>query len=318
MDAARAFTLLEMLMATALSTVLMIGVMAVVADLGSAGLDSSVRQRKPLETGGDPAPGIGRDALGAWVGLLREDLRHATEVVASRDNELTLWGYGALDSRSRERTHRPVRVRYGIETVGGRSWLVRRQSLLDALTNQNVQRDLVCGGVRRFELVSVRGESAPGPADADSSGRQAVEKEGGSGSQETEVGEGQMENDAPGESGGSERNATDRDGAASGVRRSTGSGRESYFYRGNWYYAEHLPDHIRERLTSEGTGERSSSSPDAERTAAPPGQGSGFGDEGASERGGAAGGGSVENVWRLRVWTGDGEEPAHERVVILR
>jgi prepilin-type N-terminal cleavage/methylation domain-containing protein len=143
MTGARAFTLLELLVATALSAILMVGVLAVVADLGAAAVAAQEKA--------DPAAPLGPQALEAWVRLLREDLRHARTVVADKEGELVLVGYGALDA-ARQRTHRPVRVLYRIEEVRGRPWVTRRQAALDCLTNQNVQRDLVCGGVTRFEL----------------------------------------------------------------------------------------------------------------------------------------------------------------------
>ena len=44
-------------------------------------------------------------------------------------------------------------MQYQVQDIGGQAWLVRRQTALDVLTNFNVQRELVCYGVRRFELV---------------------------------------------------------------------------------------------------------------------------------------------------------------------
>jgi hypothetical protein len=141
----RAFTLLELLLATALTTVLMIGVLAVVADLGA-----------PEAAAGHVPDGERDRAFEACLDLLHEDLGHAVAVDASRANELTLVGYAALDAAGRERTHRPVRVRYTLEQIDGRSWLVRRQDALDVRTNRTVQRDLVCCGFTGFRLIADR------------------------------------------------------------------------------------------------------------------------------------------------------------------
>ena len=148
MNSRRGFTLLEMLLATVLSVMLMVGVLAVIAGLGTAA----------SKAGDQPVPAA--DAIDGWLRLLQEDLNLAVKIDASRSNELTLTGYAALDEPGRERTHRPARVLYRFEDVGGRRWLIRRQALLDLATNQNVQRDLVCSGLSRFELVPTPMEAA--------------------------------------------------------------------------------------------------------------------------------------------------------------
>lgn len=165
----RAFTLLELLLATVLLTGLMVSVLAVLTrigthDLSSAGITST--SLKIEATSADPSLlRVSTSDIDAWIAVLREDIDHAIEIDTSVTNEVTLIGYAGLDDVNRRRAHRPVRVTYKIETLSGRPWLIRRQAWLDVLSNQNVQRDLVCGGVLRFELVSVPGETrAPGEA----------------------------------------------------------------------------------------------------------------------------------------------------------
>ncbi|MCY2926021.1 MAG: prepilin-type N-terminal cleavage/methylation domain-containing protein [Planctomycetota bacterium] len=143
------FTLLEMLLALTVSAMLMAGVLAVVTGLGARGLAAAPHADGERMTG----------AVDAWVRLLREDLANATASEGS-ENELVLTGYAALAGPERERTHRPARVVYRLEDVAGRRWLVRRQALLDVLSNDNLQRDLVCRGVKRFSLVRTP-EAAP-------------------------------------------------------------------------------------------------------------------------------------------------------------
>jgi hypothetical protein len=155
MKSARGFTLVEMLLATVLTTILMVGVLAVITTLGTRGaVADSVR---PLEGLTDT------QAAEACARLVREDLDEATNVDATKVGELRLSGYGALDSRSRERTGRPVNVRYAVEEIDGRPWLVRRQESLDALGLDNVLCDLVCEGVRRMELVKTPSDSKDSP-----------------------------------------------------------------------------------------------------------------------------------------------------------
>ena len=141
MSSRHGFTLLEMLLAAVLSVMLMVGVLAVIASLGTAA----------GKAGEQPVPAA--DAIDGWLRLLQEDLNLAVRIDTSRPNELTVTGYAALDDSGRERTHRPARVLYRFEEVAGRRWLIRRQALLDVATNQNVQRDLVCDGLSRFELL---------------------------------------------------------------------------------------------------------------------------------------------------------------------
>lgn len=152
----RGFTLLEILLGLTLTTLLMVGVLAVVTDLGTRGL------ARPGEAGGDSD-----DVVDALVRLLREDLVSAS-VETVGENELSLTGYAHLDSACGERVHRPVRVDYRLERRGGRGWLVRRQAALDVLHNRGVQEDLVCGGVERFELTRV-GQVGSGGAKVDAS-----------------------------------------------------------------------------------------------------------------------------------------------------
>jgi prepilin-type N-terminal cleavage/methylation domain-containing protein len=161
----RGFTLLELLLATALLTVLMVGILAVVADFGA-----SKRAFKSLhqELDGTQASAAGLDdqTIASWLRLLQDDLGYALAIDAKRENELVLVGYGALNEGSGERSHRPVRVTYLLEEMNGRSCLIRRQELLDVPTNQNVRRDLVCCGVLRFilkHLTTVRAISPGNP-----------------------------------------------------------------------------------------------------------------------------------------------------------
>lgn len=146
------FTLLELLLATMLSTVLMIGVLAVVSDLGASGLGAGDALAKSADAGGESGAAVDQAALEAWVRLLRDDLAHAGYVDVAQENAVTLVGLAALEGPGRRLTHRPVRVEYRVEMVKERAWVVRRQESLDVLTNQSVQRDLACGGVRRFVL----------------------------------------------------------------------------------------------------------------------------------------------------------------------
>lgn len=153
MNNSRGFTLLELLMAAALTTILTIGLLAVLTNisassnlpLNSIGNSSGVMSKMDISIG----------EIDALVRLLREDIIHADKIDASKVNELSITGYGALDRISRQRKHRPVNVLYKLEKIDGHFWLIRRQEALDVLSNQNIQRDLICSGVTRFKLVLI-------------------------------------------------------------------------------------------------------------------------------------------------------------------
>lgn len=154
MTRCRAFTLVELLLASALSVVLMAAVLAVIVQL---------RQASSADLA---LPGLGEGYASpeAWVAMLADDLRHAITVEEAGAAELNMVTRSALDAETYEQTHRPVRVRYHIERIGDRSWLIRRQAALDVLDNVHVQRDLVCPDVIRFELVSMGEDPATVPA----------------------------------------------------------------------------------------------------------------------------------------------------------
>ncbi len=137
----RGFTMVEMLMATALAGVLMVGVMTVVVRLYSPP-ESSVQS---LATG---------RGLDRWVHLLNRELSSAQSLqVAADQSTLTLTGPLGLDQVQRQSTHRPVQLRYRLVVIAGGTWLLREQESLDESTNQRMQRDLVGGPFQRLQFV---------------------------------------------------------------------------------------------------------------------------------------------------------------------
>ncbi len=286
----RAFTLLELLLATALTAVVMIAVLAVVGDLGAPGAAEGVA---PQRTAGGretveapPEPGT----LEAWMQLLREDLHNAGAVDTSRKNELALTGFAALAGPSRRRTHRPVRVLYRIEVIDGRHWLVRRQEALDLRSTENVERDLVCCGLRRFEVTKlvVKVDRGDAPA-ARSAGTASRPKSGGAAGALART-----------------RRAPPPDFAyvnhQSFVLDKTGlhqrvPAAERVLIKDRWYVSEDAV--AREARNGQMLGRSALDAEDAEAL---------FG--GSREQG--------VTVWRLRAWTGDRPEPAHDRVVTVQ
>jgi prepilin-type N-terminal cleavage/methylation domain-containing protein len=183
------FTLVEMLLASVLLSLLMMGVFAVVVAVarpagrvaevsprvsGGSGMMPTVAGAK-TDSAQAPVP-LNDGVVDALVRLLREDLKHASSISCD-EGGITLVGHGAVDAAGRAPTHRPARIEYRIETIDDRHWLIRRQFALDLLTTQNIQRDLVCVGVTSVDLVAVGDEkitrkntpvtpSAPGQTEA--------------------------------------------------------------------------------------------------------------------------------------------------------
>lgn len=138
----KAFTILEMLAATALAALLMLAVLHVIGSVG--------RTRAALAREFDPA----------WraqvLETLRLDLTHSTGV-RYEPNGVTLTGHAGLDRATLAPDHKPVTVAYGLATVAGRNWLYRRQTPR-AGSGRQPWRELLCADVTTF---SVRPAAAP-------------------------------------------------------------------------------------------------------------------------------------------------------------
>ena len=132
----RAFTILELLAATALTALLMAAVLHVVGAIGAS--------RATLARQTDTA--AWRDDL---LDVLRRDMTNASKVTFGADG-MTLTGHGALDAGTLEFSHEPVTVVYGLSVIDGRSWLVRRQAPRDGLSHTPAWAELVCPDVTGF------------------------------------------------------------------------------------------------------------------------------------------------------------------------
>lgn len=137
----RGFTLIEMLLATVLTAVLMVGVLAVIAQI------SSPLQRAEKTAQAEISP-IDQDTV---VSVLYADLAQA-RTIQTPPNRLHLMGYSSLDPQLRTRTQRPVKIQYLIEEVAGQPWLIRVEHALDADGSIASQTELVAQGVTRILL----------------------------------------------------------------------------------------------------------------------------------------------------------------------
>jgi prepilin-type N-terminal cleavage/methylation domain-containing protein len=134
----RAFTLLELLASTALAALLMLAVLRVVGSLG-ASRAALARQPQVQPWRGD------------LVETLRRDLTNASQITFGPDS-VTLVGHGSLDPIDVTLGHQPVTVVYGLSSLHGRRWLVRRQSSRDTGSNQTAFAELLCGDVASFNI----------------------------------------------------------------------------------------------------------------------------------------------------------------------
>jgi hypothetical protein len=135
MPAARpAFSLIELVAALALATLLTIAVLAGMRSMvaGLPGIASS-------------SCSAGADAR--LADLLRFDLSQASSI-RQTDGSLYLAGYSGLDASTFQPTHRPVIVAYSERAVAGRDWLVREQTALDVLSTRGTWSELVAEGAQ--------------------------------------------------------------------------------------------------------------------------------------------------------------------------
>jgi len=153
----RAFTLLELLAATALSALLMVAVLHVLGTIS--------RDRQSMA--GRPGPQVWRADL---VDTFRRDLAGSTGVRYGT-NALVLTGQAALDRRTVAPRDEPVTVSYGLTSLHGRTWLIRRQASRNARSNEGSWMELLCPDVVGFSVRPVDAEVGMGgllnePADA--------------------------------------------------------------------------------------------------------------------------------------------------------
>ena len=132
------FTLIELVAATALTAVLAITAMYVIA---------SLRQR--------PQADSSLSTPSAWTEQLRDRVRwDLTQAVALRLDPagMVMAGYGSIDAVTREPTHRPVTVSYSLKSLAGHSWLIREQTDLNILSAAGSSTEWLLVNVSRFEI----------------------------------------------------------------------------------------------------------------------------------------------------------------------
>ena len=129
-------TIVELLAATALATMLVAAVLGV--------LNRVTQQQKVLLTDDAPEPWHNR-----IVDLLEWDLANSQTIRTTPDG-IHLEGFASRDVVTGEPLHCPAVVSYLIVREGERSWLMRRETHPDALVLDNRTAELVCAGAERI------------------------------------------------------------------------------------------------------------------------------------------------------------------------
>lgn len=137
------FTLIEMLAATTLAAVMMVGLLAVMASL-RRGLEQQQHTDSQW-----------RQKVLAVVG---QDFQLARYGAAPQQNQLLLIGYLDRDPLTGAPTHRPARVLYQIVPAGEDQVLIRQQQRLDGSRSHPVQVRLLAAEISRFKVVAVQAQ----------------------------------------------------------------------------------------------------------------------------------------------------------------
>lgn len=230
-----AFTMMEMLLATLLTVLLMMGVLAVLVQVHPAADARSPSGSLNHQPGQDAWDGsIDVPRLDAWADLLARDLANARRIDATRPGMIAMTGYCAIDGQTYELVHRPVRVVYRVERVDEQAWVIREQTALDVLSNRNVRVDLVCPDVDRFVVVEGTDEQ-----------RNNLEPNVAAARAITGVADKHSSNDDPGTGGEGEQQGR------SMVGESRKRPPRAILVGGLWFYWEHAPAWAREKELAE-------------------------------------------------------------------
>ena len=149
----RGFTLLELMLATTLVSVLMVGVMGVIGSLAPASLAAVADESEAL--------GAGSYATVRLVQLIADDLSRMDRLDMKPDGAVNLYGQLALDGGTGRWLDRPAQVTYRFAEIGSRRLLLRRQRLLDKLTNQATTVELLAAGVKELQWVPIEAKDSP-------------------------------------------------------------------------------------------------------------------------------------------------------------
>ena len=145
---ARAFTLIELVLAAALAATFSVAVLGTLTRIP--------RRREHM-----PRQPAWRESESALLSVVEMDLLNASGIRA-RPSGISLKGFCRLDAERKRVVHLPATVTYEVGAAAGQSWLLRRQSFLDPAGVPRRQTDLVCHGVKKIAVVAGdSGEAGP-------------------------------------------------------------------------------------------------------------------------------------------------------------
>ncbi len=134
------FTIMELLIASALASILMIGILFATTQQARQ-VQRQQKQSSPTE-------------LDSIVQLLRRDLMLAT-ACRIKDQQIQLQGYFKLDEKTFSQTQQPAQVIYRLADIDQETWLIRHQQDPTSLTLQDSSANLVCKGITSMQLLAV-------------------------------------------------------------------------------------------------------------------------------------------------------------------
>jgi hypothetical protein len=135
----RGFTIMELLIASVLAAILMIGILFATTQLAK-----QVQRQKHL---------VSPTQFSNVLDLLRRDLSQATACRVT-ENQIHLRGFLLLDGKSQIRTEQPAEVSYRLVEINGASWLIRHQRELSNLTLDDTDANLLCKYITTMQLLA--------------------------------------------------------------------------------------------------------------------------------------------------------------------
>lgn len=153
----RAFSLVEMVIALALSAFLMTSLLIVSTSMARTERTLNLQQ-------------VSHDPMIEIIGLLRRDLSQAHSI-KQVDDTVELKLVGGLDEQTGEPTHRLMVVSYEVQVMGDIRYLIRRQTDLTKLSNHRESINLVLPHVQKINVETLRSPTAGDQSDSNDSAR---------------------------------------------------------------------------------------------------------------------------------------------------
>jgi type II secretory pathway pseudopilin PulG len=135
-----AFTLIELVIASALAALLMVGVMMVLTGI--------IRDRKRLSA----APSSEPASPAALAEILRRDLSCSTQFSVLADGSIQINGLSALDDKTLQSIDRPSLITYRLSDRDGLRMLIRDEAMQDEPVQPHSLRTLLATHVSEFKI----------------------------------------------------------------------------------------------------------------------------------------------------------------------